>query len=116
VNTLKNEIQNAFESGIAIEDLVTKYGKENVDRYVNAQLCVNCEEKLYTCFDRQDEQVCDECHRMSVTLEGMPAREASETDNDYWKRVGEYAASLNDSDVADFERDLENDPFYNSDY
>lgn len=98
---LKNEIQDAY-NGTNVEELRTKYGTEFVFKYIEDQLCIDCDEFA----DHWDpEQYCSKHYRENVS-EPIRIPHCGES-NGAWYRFGEQLASLDDSEVALYERYIE---------
>jgi hypothetical protein len=104
----KQTIQDEYENGVSIEALRLKHGVEKVQKYIEDQLCCRCDgrPKLME-YDDDGDYHCAECHaEVYGKGNGYPEREPGESDSEYWQRVGRYAASLDDYDVAVLEYEL----------
>jgi hypothetical protein len=102
--SLKEEIQSAY-NGKNIEELKQKYGSAPVERFIENQLCVECEEFAEHFTD--DEQFCAE-HAKAYRAERLEIP-SKHSDQDAWRHFGEQLANLDDSDVAWYESQLDFD-------
>lgn len=103
MKSLKNEIQQAY-NGSNLDVLKLKYGAELVEKFIENQLCIDCNDFA----ERWDpEQYCEKHFKECTGEPGSIEIPHRLSDQDAWRSFGERLAALDDDEVARIEALIE---------